>query len=125
MTTAHSRGKPSPKNYTSENDLPLKKKNSKEVKEWREEGKKAKLQLNKGETELCLFEREEELMAFFRYAPVILISSSGNRERFLKELADKGDVTGVGPKPKRRKDLLTVWQKLTKLALLKGKYKYR
>jgi hypothetical protein len=64
-------------------------------------------------------------MAFFRYAPITIVYASGAKDDLMRSLADKKDFLGVGPKPKRKKGLQPAWEKLTKLALLKGKYKYR
>lgn len=64
-------------------------------------------------------------MAFYRYAPISVIAASGVKEDFMELLADKKDFSSVGPKPKRKKGLQPIWDKLIKLALLKGKYKYR
>lgn len=64
-------------------------------------------------------------MAFYRYAPISIVAASGARDELMRSLADKRDFSVVGPKPKRKKDLQKVWDKLKKQAMLKGKYKYR
>ena len=43
----------------------------------------------------------------------------------MKSLGDKGDFATALGRPKKRKRLVPIWEMLTKLALLKGKYKYR
>ena len=43
----------------------------------------------------------------------------------MKSLGDKGDFATALGRPKKRKGLGPIWEKLTKLALFKGKYKYR
>ena len=43
----------------------------------------------------------------------------------MKTLAQTSDFGVLGPKIKRKKGLQPVWDKMIKLALLKGKYKYR
>lgn len=100
-------------------------KDTKEIREIKEATRKnKKIELNKTEEE-CLFEQETSLMAFYRYAPISVIAASGTKEEFMELLADKKDFSSVGPKPKRKKGLQPIWDKLIKLALLKGKYKYR
>lgn len=64
-------------------------------------------------------------MAFYRYSPIALINASGVREDLMRSIADKRDFSVIGPRPKRRKGLQPIWDKLKKLASLKGKYKYR
>lgn len=45
----------------------------------------------------------------------------------MRSLAEKGEVAVYAPKGKKlpRKGLQELWNKLTKLAMLKGKYKFR
>lgn len=43
----------------------------------------------------------------------------------MKILSDKGEFAVAGGKIKKKKGLQPMWQKMIKLALLKGKYKFR
>ena len=43
----------------------------------------------------------------------------------MKNLQEQGDFHPLGPKIKKKKGMQPIWEKLTKLAMLKGKYKYR
>ena len=47
------------------------------------------------------------------------------RDDFMKTLTEKGDFSPLIAKIKKRKGMQPLWDKLTKIAMLKGKYKYR
>ena len=66
-------------------------------------------------------------MAYFRYYPLAIVAGCSLREEFMRSLAERGDVGVYAPKGKKlpRKGLQELWNKLIKLAMLKGKYKYR
>jgi hypothetical protein len=70
-------------NYSSENSIPLKKRDSGERKEFRSikevSTKIKKLELNKSAIDDCLYENEENLLAYYRYAPISIIAVSGMR----------------------------------------------
>ena len=77
------------------------------------------------ESEDCLFDNEVSLMAFYRYAPITVITACGMREDFMKTLTENGDFSPLVSKLKKKKGMQPFWEKLTKIAMLKGKYKYR
>jgi hypothetical protein len=66
-------------------------------------------------------------MAYFRYYPLAVVVAAGLREELMKGLSEKGEVAAFAPRGKKlpRKGLQELWSKLTKLAMLKGKYKFR
>jgi hypothetical protein len=87
-----------------------------------------KLELSKeGKEEECSFPAEERLMAYFRYYPVAVVVAAGQREELMRGLGERGEVAVVGPRGKKlpRRGVAELWAKLTKLAMLKGKYKFR
>lgn len=89
-----------------------------------------KLELSKegkeGKEEECAFTAEDRLVAYFRYYPVAVVAAAGLREELMRGL-ERGEVAVVGPRGKKlpRKGVAELWGKLTKLAMLKGKYKFR
>lgn len=124
MTNKISEKPPEPKEYLSENKIPprpLKKKES-------NVGRRSKkLEISKEEGEECLYQMEDRLLAYYRYYPVAVVAGCGLREDLMKSLNERGDFVGYAPKGKKlqRKGLQELWNKLIKLAQLKGKYKFR
>jgi hypothetical protein len=80
-----------------------------------------------GKEEECDFTGEERLLAFFRYYPLVIVGAAGMKEEMMRSLGESSEITVYAPRGKKlpKKNLQELWNKLLKLASLKGKYKFR
>jgi hypothetical protein len=58
---------------------------------------------------------------------VAVATAAGMREEMMKGYSERGEIPVAGARGKKqsRKGVAELWGKLTKLAMLKGKYKFR
>jgi hypothetical protein len=75
----------------------------------------------------CSLSELTKVSAYYRYLPLSVLASAGLREQFMAGLVDQLELRALNPfkKGNGKRDVSGLWQRLSKQAQLKAKYKYR
>jgi hypothetical protein len=68
-----------------------------------------------------------KVSAYYRYLPLSVLASAGLRDQFMSGLAEQLELRPLNPfkKSNGKRDVGGLWERLSKQAQLKAKYKYR